>query len=320
MPCAAKAQETDMQIRVLWAALLLLLTFVAVLPAHATAPTGAIFTTLSDGTEVNLNIFPAKEAVYLDGGPGPGAPQSAAGLDDATYVFQVTDPSGQTLLSTDVAGCRQFTVSGGVIVNVTPSGGCAHLTGDDVDHSAKTVQLMPYLDTPNNGGVYKAWVTKVEDYLAGCAANGFATGLSVVDCGYTPGNFHGFIPSDSKTDNYKIRTGLNAEIDTQFFNSSGQQLNGMGVKWVDTLGVSNRKWSYVVYWNSVSVAHVEAPEDGTHQIQISNQTGCTVGRVKLNGKYLKKTGPQNVLVRINGGTKKNGIYDYTASVEVQCLE
>jgi hypothetical protein len=308
-----------MQKRAIWVALLLILPLF-ITPAFATAPSGAIFTTVEDGTEVNLNIYPSKEAVYLDGGPGPGAPQTAAGLDDGIYVFQVTDPSGQVLLSTDPAGCRQFTVSGGIIVNVTPSGGCAHKTGLDVDHGATTVQLMPYNDTPNPGGVYKAWITGRDDFIAGCAALGVADALGTVDCGASPGNLHGFVPSDSKTDNFKVRTGLNAEIDTQFFNSSGQQLNGMGIKWVDTLGVSNRKWSYIVYWGSVSVAHVEAPEDGTHQIQIANQAGCTVGRVKLNGKYLKKSGPQSVLVRINGGTKKNGIYDYTASLEVQCLE
>ena len=31
---------------------------------------------------------------------------------------------------------------------------------------------MPYLDTPNNGGVYKAWVTLVDDYKAGARALG----------------------------------------------------------------------------------------------------------------------------------------------------
>src|SRR5688572_8185010 len=123
------------------------------LTAHA--PSGAIFTTLADGSEVNVNQFPSKQAVYLDGGPGIGAPQTAAGLDDGTYVFQVTDPSGKTLLSTDAAKCRQIVVSHGIITGVVATG-CQHLTGLDVDHGATTVQLMPYLDTPNNGGVYKA--------------------------------------------------------------------------------------------------------------------------------------------------------------------
>src|SRR6266511_6228980 len=101
--------------------------------AAAHAPSGAIFTTLPDGSEVNFNIYDSKDDVYLDGGPGPGAPQTAAGLDDGTYVFQVTDPSGKTLLSQDAARCRQFTVSGGIITGVV-STGCQHVTGLDEDH------------------------------------------------------------------------------------------------------------------------------------------------------------------------------------------
>lgn len=131
----------------------------------ASAPSGAIFTTVSDGSEVNYNIYAAKEDVYLDGGPGPGAPQKAAGLDDGTYVFQVTDPSGKVLLSTDTPRCRQFTVSAGIITGVVAVGGCEHVIGSDVDHPpAKTVQLMPFNDTPNPGGEYKAWATRVEDF------------------------------------------------------------------------------------------------------------------------------------------------------------
>src|SRR5262245_24922503 len=37
--------------------------------ARAASLPGAIFTTLANGSEVNFNIFPSKDAVYLDGGP-----------------------------------------------------------------------------------------------------------------------------------------------------------------------------------------------------------------------------------------------------------
>lgn len=74
---------------------------------------------------VNLNSYGAKEDVYLNGGPGINAPADAAGLPAGTYSFQVTDPSGKTLLSTDPVTCRQFTVdTSGVIQDVTPSGAC----------------------------------------------------------------------------------------------------------------------------------------------------------------------------------------------------
>ena len=94
---------------------------------------------------------------------------------DGILYFQVTDPSGKTLLSTDAAGCRLFTISGGIIVSTAPSA-CPHVTGSDVDHDALTVQLMPFNDTPNPGGEYKVWVTLLADYV--CASD-----LSKVDCG-----------------------------------------------------------------------------------------------------------------------------------------
>src|SRR5215216_2147447 len=225
--------------------------------ASAHAPSGAIFTTLSDGSEVNLNHFSSKEAVYLDGGPGPGAPQTAAGLDDGTYVFQVTDPSGKTLLSTDEARCRQFTVSDGVIDGVVDTD-CEHVIGIDLDHAATTVQLFPYNDTPNNGGVYKVWVTRVEDFLLGCTELGEDDGLNVVDCGdKAGGNAHGFISSHSKTDNFKVKkTRVIREIDAIFYrdaNGNGMydwfqesQLPGLNMVWTDTVRVQNTKHSYFV--------------------------------------------------------------------------
>lgn len=39
--------------------------------AMAGQATGAIFTTLEEGTAVNHNIYSAKEAVYLNGGRSP---------------------------------------------------------------------------------------------------------------------------------------------------------------------------------------------------------------------------------------------------------
>jgi hypothetical protein len=282
-------------------------------------PGGAIFTTVADGTEVNFNIYPSKEAVYLDGGPGPGAPQGAAGLDDGIYVFQITDPSGKVLLSTDPAGCRRFTVSAGIIVDVVPAGACAHLTGNDVDHPpAITVQMMPYLDTPNNGGEYKAWVVTVEDFLAGCAALGVPNGLAVVDCGLDAGNKHGFIPAHTKTDNFKANSEQGPEIDVVFNDVNGVRIAGQGVKWTDTLGGSNKKWSYNAYKDGINLAHIEALEEGTHQLDFTNQAGCTVGRIKQNGKYIKTSGPQSVFVRINNSTKNSGLNYYTVNFEVYC--
>jgi cysteine-rich repeat protein len=151
--------------------------------------TGAIFTTTEDGSRVDANIYAAKEDVYLDGGPGNKAPAKAAGLPEGDYYFQVTDPSGKTLLSTDAIECREFHVSADGVIDSVRASPCAHLTGIDMDHAnlgAITVQLMPYDDTPNNGGEYKVWVTPVDDYADGLAGK------------------HGFIDALSKTDNFKV--------------------------------------------------------------------------------------------------------------------
>ena len=87
--------------------------------AIAAGPTGALFTTTPDGTIVNENVrYESKLEVYLDGGPGPNAPQTAAGLDDGWYVFQVTDPSGKYLLSEDPSKCRIVEVEDGVITRL----------------------------------------------------------------------------------------------------------------------------------------------------------------------------------------------------------
>lgn len=80
------------------------------------SPSGAIFTTTANGSRVNANQYPSKCEVYLDGGPNSGSPASAASLPDGQYYFQVTDPSGKQLLSTDVVANRRFQVTNGVIV------------------------------------------------------------------------------------------------------------------------------------------------------------------------------------------------------------
>jgi hypothetical protein len=298
--------------RYAWAALVALgFSVTAVVQLRAHAPSGAIFTTLADGSEVNYNIYAQKEDVYLDGGPGMGAPQHAAGLDDGTYVFQVTDPSGKVLLSTDPAGCRRVTVSGGIITGVVASGGCEHQTGFDVDHGATTVRLFPYDDTPNPGGVYKVWITTVEDYLLGCSELGVSNGLDVVDCGAKrSGNAHGFIPRHSKTDNFKVG-GAIMEIDTRFRDGYmwNDVLDGRYITWTDTLGASNVKWSYENLALDIRhEAHVEATEIGTHYITVDNQPGCLVGEIAVDGHRLPKTGPQTVAVNITSHMKRDTVF------------
>jgi hypothetical protein len=295
-----------MKQRILRLSLLLLASAVLVLPAHASQVSGAIFTTVSDGSEVNFNIYAAKTDVYLDGGPGPGAPQGAAGLPDGVYVFMVTDPSGKTLLSTDIAACRRVQVSGGIfgaLVTSNPTCTAPHLQGT-FGNGGIPVQLMPYNDTPNNGGEYKAWVTAVQNYT--CP-------LTAVDCG---SNVHGFIHDFSKTDNFKVKVSSVREIDTRFLdtNNNNAFIDGLMVTWIDTNGASNNKWSY--YSQSLDViheAHVEAPENGTHYIVVADQPGCTVDNVYLNGNLLANPGAQTVAVKVLPSYK-----NITLRVDVTC--
>lgn len=216
------------------------------IPASAAGVSGAIFTTDANGTIVNANRYSTKCAAYLDGGPGPHAPAKAAGLPDGEYYFQVTDPNGDTLLSTDPVSNRKFRVTGGVITAYTGTGGPAHPTGIDQDHAAQgaiTIQLAnttcpdDYLTTPNTGGVYKVWATPVGSFVGNPA---------LVDNPCSGGGcFHGFIASQSKTDNFKVLAAPAATfcmtIQKQFNDGSTTyaDLLGWGITVKDPLGVTN---------------------------------------------------------------------------------
>lgn len=175
------------------AAFVTLIAFL-MLASAAHAGRGAIFTTDRDGTVVNGNIYEDCCDVFLNGGPPPNAPCWAAGLPDGEYYFQVTDPSGSVLLSSDDIEQRRFRVEGGLIVEyLGTSGECSHETGLGKCHQTNanniSVQLMPFDPTPNPGGVYKVWVTPVNKYNPNAPNSNF-----------------GFVPSACKTDNFKCET------------------------------------------------------------------------------------------------------------------
>jgi hypothetical protein len=153
--------------------------------------TGAAFTTTDtsvDGTghckngneDVNCNIYDGKEFVWLNGGP------SVAYVNDGTYFFAVLAPGGQhdpidgaannlsdetlapwtaadaatnsdgsTRPSGDTYQDRTFTVTGGA---VSYSGSHAF--------EGNKINLMPYDDTTNNGGVYILAICSLKDGYA----------------------------------------------------------------------------------------------------------------------------------------------------------
>ena len=200
--------------------------------AYAAGVSGAIFTTTMNGAGVNANQYESKCGVYLDGGPGPHAPANAAGLPDGDYYFQVTDPSGGQLLSTDPVSNRRFRVTGGVITAFTGTGGSPHPTGIDQDHAAQgalTIGLAngscpnDFLSSPGVVSVYKVWVTPVASFK-GNPAN--------VDNPCSGACSHGFVPSQSKTDNFMIQVGSSAT----FCLTIQKQFSLGGSTFLDTLG------------------------------------------------------------------------------------
>lgn len=126
--------------------------FIVVLCASAAlaAPqmSGAIFTTGSGCEGTNVNIFSAKEDVYLDGGP---ARQNAAGLPDGAYWVRVTDPSGAAVLGESLTAVA--VVTGGEFAE------CYHLWSLVVFNGEPGFD-----DTSNGGGEYKMWVSLSPDY------------------------------------------------------------------------------------------------------------------------------------------------------------
>lgn len=116
---------------------------------------------------VNCNLYGSKSFVWINGGPTGG--QNS--LTDGTYFFAVLDPGGQkdpndgtdgnlsdadpTTLTPggDAYQDREFTVSGGKIA--TFIGSAAHATDATyTDPNGLFINLMPYDDTTNPGGVY----------------------------------------------------------------------------------------------------------------------------------------------------------------------
>jgi hypothetical protein len=163
---------------------------------------GAIFTTIADGSDVNHNLYLSKDDVYLGGGPQNN---NANGLPDGTYYFQVTDPSGAFLLSQDNATCRQIKVVGGKISGSV--GGCAppddHPLGTLNSANGSTpVKVGPrFLDTPNLDGEYKVWLIRHLDADGNLILDNDSNAVSTIA---DDGIHINFGSKDSKTDNFKI--------------------------------------------------------------------------------------------------------------------
>lgn len=201
--------------------------------------TGALFTSDITGAPVNLNIYDSKEDVYLNGGPSESAPREAAGLPAGDYYFQVTSPSGRTLLSQDAVACRIVTVGvDGTFTGVGSSDpSCDHATGTDLEQ-----------------------------------------GVGYLDCD-APGNKQCFVPRYSKVDTFKVRTQGGAEIDTRFEKAGVlvDGLAAHWTDTLGAHNVKFSEWNPALL--ALHEAHVEAVEPGRHTITVYDQDGCTIDHV-----------------------------------------
>jgi hypothetical protein len=229
---------------------------------------GAGYTTIDEdlggcknGTGLNCNNYLGKDYVFMSGGPS----QTISGLADGSYFFAVLAPGAQNtfldgtgLLSTDGVAARTFNTIGHEVDLSTYDGG--HATGTS-PQGRPVIGLMPYADTPNNGGVY---------ILAICQTGATST-------------------SQCKFDAFRVRNGDPTDPDPQFPILSGKKyydanLNG---QW-DSGEPGIAGWA-IDYHDEVSgTAVTEA--DGTFTLTLIADTYELVERQPTNTTDWHQTG------------------------------
>lgn len=117
---------------------------------------------------------------------------------------------------------------------------------------------MPFNTTPNPGCVYKVWMTKVSDYDESA-----------------PGNVFGFVPSKSKTDNFRTCEGI----------PDGPVVVSItGYKWydTDTNGLKHPNEPYIEGWQ----VNIEPPASGGITYACTSSSGSYTFYVDPNsGDY-----------------------------------
>jgi hypothetical protein len=254
------------------------------LPAVAQI-TGALQTTLPTGATVQGNIFPSKTQVFFTAGPQN---QKASGLPDGRYYFQVTDPSGSTLLSNDPAACRQIVVSGGRLAGAydpvaqalepagTPfdSAHCEHSSVVSTANStaAAAVQVGGavracstgtsgqdlFCNTPNPGGEYKLWLIAQSSAAAKCNTTVNPDGFTL-----------SFDRNCAKTDNFRTELPAVSHVSACAFNDA----NGNGV--LDPGELMTSGWPITATVPAASYVSLRSDnQSGTSVTATTDSTGC----------------------------------------------
>jgi len=160
--------------------------------AAAVPISGSIATVASGSPSAPQQIFGRRQDVFLAGGPVSTPCLFAEYLPDGKYYFQVTDPSGTQLLSTDPVSERGVTVKAGVIASYD---GATHAADGKTACGSLAVNLMPFADAGSQKAAYVAWLTP--------AAN-FDGSVAAVDSVCGAGCFHGFHPELSRTFAFRV--------------------------------------------------------------------------------------------------------------------
>ncbi|HVE66475.1 MAG TPA: SdrD B-like domain-containing protein [Thermoanaerobaculia bacterium] len=161
----------------------ILLSFGA--PLHAQV-TGSVTTV--NGSGGSQDLFRSIEELFLAGGPTTEPCSAWDSLSDGLYYFQVTDPTGVDLLSTDPVEERAFRVRGGVIASYE---GTTHALGGVNACGSLSIGLMPFAAAGSRcPGGYLVWVTPAAAFEGDPAQVDFVCG---------DGCFHGFRPELSRT-------------------------------------------------------------------------------------------------------------------------
>ncbi|QBY03477.1 hypothetical protein E2K93_03395 [Thalassotalea sp. HSM 43] len=145
------------------------------------------------------------ESVKGRGGPKNAQTFSAEPLSCRLFYFDGED--GITLMNSTYTVTEK--VKGQMVERSYP---CQHKLGTEyiaenggsgTPPDGETLQLFPYANTPNPGGVYKAWVSAAHSVHSACGVADMDAMNSSGETGEGCNGFFGFIPRWSKTDNYK---------------------------------------------------------------------------------------------------------------------
>ena len=183
--------------------------------ATATPIAGSISTFGPSGPQ---QLFTSKASVSFAVGSTATPCQSFAFVPDGTYVFQVTNRTGATLLSTDPASERTITVKNGVIASY---GGTTHAVGPKTACGSLTIGLAPFNDAGSRDAGYVLWLTPLANF------EGQPSQVDVV-CG--TGCFHGFRPENSRAVFFRVEDKPNCPATFCISGVKFEDRNGNGIQ------------------------------------------------------------------------------------------